>query len=193
MAAVAQQQPEALQALYDRYFRRAYVLAVRILNDPALAEDCVHDVFLKLWQKPQLYDAGRGAFVHWFLVTVHNNAINHLRQRRRTQPLQPAKDAHDSEDPIMFEPADRQAGQSSVEDHLGMAETQKVVRAALAELSSHQRAALELAYFSGMSQSEIAAHLHEPLGTVKTRIRTGMLKLRVALEDQGWGKDVRFG
>jgi RNA polymerase sigma-70 factor (ECF subfamily) len=193
MAAVGTRHPEALQELYNRYFRRAYALAVRILNDAATAEDCVHDVFLKLWQKPHLYDAGRGAFVHWFLAAVHNNAINQLRKSQRTQPLADPTARPEDDVRAAAEPADRAAGQSSVEDMLGQAETQQVVRAALAELNPAQRAALELAYFGGMSQSEIAAYLQEPLGTVKTRMRTGMLKLRAALEAQGWGKDVSFG
>ncbi len=193
MARVGERRTEALHELYQRYFRRAYALALRILGDPGQAEDCVQDVFLKLWQRPALYDPTRGAFVHWFLAAVHNNAINQLRRRGRTQPLvTTATDPPAHERPLP-EPADRPAGESSVEDSLGQAETQAVVRAALAELSVPQRAALELAYFGGMSQSEIAAHLQEPLGTIKTRMRTGLQRLRAALEARGWGKDVRFG
>ena len=193
MAAVGARHPEALQELYNRYFRRAYALALRILSDPAAAEDCIHDVFLKLWQKPHLFDPTRGVFVHWFLASTHNNAINQLRSRQRTQPFMDPAARPEDVARTAPEPADREAGQSSVEDLLGRAETQQIVRAALAELSPPQRYALELAYFRGMSQSEIAAYLQEPLGTVKTRMRTGMLKLRAVLEAQGWGKDVSFG
>ncbi|MDQ2805398.1 MAG: sigma-70 family RNA polymerase sigma factor [Chloroflexota bacterium] len=192
MAAVCRQESAALQELYDRYFRRAYALALRMLGNGAAAEDCVQDVFLKVWQKPHLYDPQRGAFVSWFLTLVHHNSSNFLRRVGRTQPLDLSPTA-DGEGQRSLEPADRSAGGSSVEDSLAQAETQKMVRAALAELSAPQRRVLELAYFGGMSQSEIAAHLKEPLGTVKTRIRTGMLKLRTALETQGWSKDLGYG
>ncbi len=192
MTAVCRQDAAALQELYDRYFRRAYALALRMLGEGAAAEDCVQDVFLKLWQKPQLYDPQRGAFVSWFLTLVHHNSSNCLRRVGRTQPLDLSANA-DGEGRGSIEPADRTAGGSSVEDSLAQAETQKMVRAALAQLSAPQRAVLELAYFGGMSQSEIAEHLKEPLGTVKTRIRTGMLKLRTALETQGWSKDLGYG
>ncbi|MGI8586084.1 MAG: sigma-70 family RNA polymerase sigma factor [Chloroflexia bacterium] len=192
MAAVCRKDRAALQELYDRYFRRAYALALRMLSDPAGAEDCVQDIFLKLWQKPQLYDAKRGAFVSWFLATIHNNASNYLRRRQRTQPFGTMPDGEFG-DPEPFDIPDRQDGSSSVEDRLDQAERQKVVRAALAQLNAQQRITLELAYFGGMTQSQIAKHLQEPLGTVKTRMRTGMMKLRVALEDQGWGKDMELG
>ncbi|HMA34828.1 MAG TPA: sigma-70 family RNA polymerase sigma factor [Chloroflexia bacterium] len=192
MTAVCLGQHDAMQELYDRYFRRSYALALRILSDTAAAEDCAHDVFLKLWQRPYMYDATRGAFVNWFLTIVHNNAIKHLRSRQRTQPMSgPGVDG--AEEMPAPELADREAGQSSVEDLLGQAETSQVIHAALAQLNTQQRAALELAYFRGMTQSEIAAYLQEPLGTVKTRIRTGMLKLRSSLEAQGWGKEVARG
>ena len=191
MEAVRTRNAGALQQLYDRYFRRAYAVAFRMLGEAGAAEDCVHDQFLKLWQKPDLYDARRGVFIYWFLATVHNNASNYLRRAGRTRPL---GDPLNEEEPgLTPEPADRDAGQSSVEDLAHQAEARQVVRAALAELTSQQRAVLELAYFGGMSQSEIAQYLHEPLGTVKTRIRTGMIKLRVALETRGWGKDMGFG
>jgi RNA polymerase sigma-70 factor, ECF subfamily len=191
MEAVRTRNAGALQQLYDRHFRRAYAVAFRMLGEAGTAEDCVHDQFLKLWQKPDLYDARRGVFIYWFLATVHNNASNYLRRQGRTQPLGSPLNA--DEPGLTPEPADRDAGQSSVEDLAHQAEAQRVVRAALAELTSPQRAVLELAYFGGMSQSEIAQYLQEPLGTVKTRIRTGMIKLRATLETRGWGKDVGFG
>jgi RNA polymerase sigma-70 factor (ECF subfamily) len=191
MGAIRSGHAEALQALYDRYFKRGYGLALRILGDTAAAEDCVQDVFLKLWQQPHLFDVSRGSFLSWFLTTVHNRACNALRRDQRTQPLAPAGAAPDAAPPS--EPADRRPGQSSVEDSLATAEAQRAVRAALTELSVEQRAALELAYFGGMTQSEIATYLHEPLGTVKTRIRNGMIKLRASLELRGWGKDMELG
>src|SRR5204863_6337091 len=119
MAAVSARQAEALQELYNRYFRRGYALAARILGDPAAAEDCAQDIFLKLWQRPALYDAGRGAFVHWFLAAVHNSAVNQLRNRQRTQPLAAGDDKSASEERPPTEPGDRRAGESSVEDLLG--------------------------------------------------------------------------
>jgi RNA polymerase sigma-70 factor (ECF subfamily) len=191
MASVRTRNAGALQQLYDRHFRRAYAVAFRMLGEAGAAEDCVHDQFLKLWQKPDLYDARRGVFIYWFLTTVHNNASNYLRRQGRTRPL--GNPLNEEEPGLTPEPADRDAGQSSVEDLADQAEAQQVVRAALAELTSQQRAVLELAYFGGMSQSEIAQYLQEPLGTVKTRIRTGMIKLRAALETRGWGKDMGFG
>jgi RNA polymerase sigma-70 factor, ECF subfamily len=191
MGAINGGHPDAMQALYDRYFKRGYGLALRILGDTAAAEDCVQDVFLKLWQQPRLFDATRGPFLYWFLTSVHNRACNALRRDQRTQPLAPVAPTADAAPAP--EPADRRPGQSSVEDSLATAEAQRAVRAALGELSAEQRAALELAYFSGMTQSEIAAYLHEPLGTVKTRIRNGMIKLRASLELRGWGKDLELG
>ena len=190
MARVCIGQPEALQELYHCYFRRGHALAGRILADSGAAEDCVHDVFLKLWQRPQLYDPRRGTFIHWFLTVVHHQAVNRVRQGRRTQPL-PEIGVDTATSGAAHEPGDRPPGQSSVEDRLHQTEVQQVVRAGLARLTAPQRAALELAYFGGMSQSEIAAHLELPLGTVKTRIRTGMIQLRAALTALDAGLDVQ--
>jgi RNA polymerase sigma-70 factor (ECF subfamily) len=192
MAAVRARDAAALQELYDRYFRRAYALTLRMLGSPATAEDCVHDIFLKLWERPELFDPARGAFVSWFLTMAHHNASNYLRRLGRTQPLDPAPNREEDDRPAL-EPADHLGRGSSVEDSLARSEIQQVIRAALADLSAAQRTVLELAYFGGMSQSEIAEHLKEPLGTVKTRIRTGMLKLRAALEAQGWNRDLGYG
>src|SRR5512140_105921 len=89
MSAINGGHPDAMQALYDRYFKRGYGLALRILGDTAAAEDCVQDVFLKLWQQPHLFDVNRGPFLYWFLTSVHNRACNALRRDQRTQPLTP--------------------------------------------------------------------------------------------------------
>jgi RNA polymerase sigma-70 factor, ECF subfamily len=180
MAEVRTGRPEALQELYHCYFRRGYALAQRILGDGPGAEDCVHEVFLKIWQRPALYNADRGAFIHWFLTVVHHQAINQVRLRAHVQPLVAQEDAADGAP--ASEPGDRPPGQSSVEDLLGASEIRHAVRAGLARLNPYQRTALELAYFGGLTQTEIATRLSWPLGTVKTRIRTGLLQLRSALE-----------
>lgn len=182
MRSVAAQEDWALQMLYDRYFRRAFALAYRMLEDANAAEDCVQDVFLKVWQKPALYNAERGAFVSWLLTVVHHRAANDLRARRRLTPLPrpfaaPGDEGNSEE--TLADPA------PPVEDQVVLDEDRRRVRAALADLSLVQREVLELAYFGGMTQSEIAAHLGQPLGTVKTRVRNGLQKLRAALEGSG--------
>ena len=179
MRQVAVQADWALQMLYDRYFRRAFALAYRMLEDATAAEDCVQDVFLKLWQKPELYNAERGAFSSWVLTVVHHRAANDLRARRRLAPLPTpfyAPGGEESSEETLVDP------RPPVDEQVVLAEEQAQVRAALADLSPAQREVLELAYYGGMTQSEIAAHLGQPLGTVKTRVRSGLQKLRASLE-----------
>ena len=188
MVQVVAGQTDALQQLYHAYFRRGYALAWRILADSSAAEDCVHEVFLKLWQRPHLYNSQRGSFVHWFLTVVHHQAVNQVRRRGRTQPFASPQEEWSSAAETR-EVGDRPPGQSSVEEGLSRAEVQRAVRAGLARLNPHERLALELAYFGGLSQSEIAAQLNWPLGTVKTRIRTGMLRMRAALQAADLGVD----
>jgi RNA polymerase sigma-70 factor (ECF subfamily) len=133
---------------------------------------------LKLWQKPDLYNAERGAFSSWILTVVHHRAANDLRARRRLAPLPTpfyAPGGEESSEETLVDP------RPPVEEQVVLAEEQAQVRAALADLSPAQREVLELAYYGGMTQSEIAAHLGQPLGTVKTRVRTGLQKLRASL------------
>lgn len=182
MAAIRRQEAAAMQQLYDRYFRRAFALAVRMLGDAALAEDCVHDSFLKVWQRPTMYDEQRGAFSSWFLTTVHNRASNMLRSRQhQAAPLpETNEDGEKREDQELVDES------ADVERQVWSREQQRIVHEALETLNQPQRQVLELAYFSGLTQAEIATHLDQPLGTVKTRIRTAMHKLRDALEAQNW-------
>lgn len=183
MNAIRQRNSQAMQYLYDRYFRRAFALAVRMLGDAAAAEDCVHDAFLKVWQQPEMYDERRGNFASWFLATVHNRASNILRSQRHQASGPPPGvdgDGEKREDP---EPIDET---SDIESQVWQREQQRIVQHALTELNDAQRQVLDLAYFGGMTQAQIADHLDQPLGTVKTRIRTAMQKLRVSLEAQGW-------
>lgn len=179
MRAVSAQEAWALQMLYDRYFRRAFALAYRMLNDATAAEDCVQDVFLKVWQKPDLYNPERGAFSSWLLTVIHHRAANDLRSRRRLAPLptpfyEQGEEGNGEE--TLADPS------TPVEDQVVVNEDRERVRVALADLSPAQRQVLELAYYGGMTQSEIAIHLGQPLGTVKTRVRNGLQKMRVAIE-----------
>jgi RNA polymerase sigma-70 factor (ECF subfamily) len=178
MGLVTTQHDWALHMLYDRYFRRAFALAYRMLTDAEAAEDCVQDVFLKVWNQPQLYDPERGAFASWLLTVVHHRAANHLRARKQLVPLPtPAFDTgEETGESNLVDPA------PPVEEQVWLSEQQQIVRAALAVLTPVQREALELSYFGGMTQSEIATHLGQPLGTIKTRVRSGLLRLRDALE-----------
>jgi RNA polymerase sigma-70 factor (ECF subfamily) len=170
LALVARSDDDALAALYDRYGRAAYALALRILRDPALAQDAVQDAFLAVWRTAPSYDPARGAPSTWLMTLVHRRAVDVVRRedRRRAAPLEdapvPAGDATDE----AVEVRDERAR----------------VRLALDVLTPAEREALELAYYGGLSQSEIAERLGVPLGTVKSRMFAGLGKLRTALGER---------
>lgn len=168
----------ALEGLYDKYVRQCFGLALRLVGEPGLAEEVVQEVFTKLWSSPNSYSAQRGAFVSWLLSLVHHRCIDELRRRSRTEV------ALDTDDPLstLNTAADPQPDPS---DQVWLMEQQRVVRKALMELQVNQRQVLELAYFGGLSQSQIAAKLGQPLGTVKTRMRMGLQNLRVMLDQHG--------
>jgi RNA polymerase sigma-70 factor (ECF subfamily) len=155
----------AAGALYDRYARLVYSLILRIVQDEGDAEDLLQDVFVQAWQQASRFDRTRGAVAAWLLTIARSRALDRLRSRRsRPETGTAAIDA--------IQPAAAPAVAS--EDAIA-------VRRALAEMPLLPRVALELAYFEGLSHTEIAERLGEPLGTVKTRIRTGLLKLRSLL------------
>jgi RNA polymerase sigma factor (sigma-70 family) len=158
---------DALEALYDRYRAMAYAIALRITADPTLAEDVVQDAFLGVWRHAERYAEGRGSVKTWLLAIVHHRAIDAVRRRR------PASELPDPElpAPSQLVVADVWA---EVAGRLDAVE----VRAAIATLSDVQREAIELAYWGGLSQSEIAERTGAPLGTVKSRMRLGLLTLR---------------
>jgi len=143
-------------------------LAERILGDPGAAEEVTIDVYLQVWRSAGSYDAGRGAPLAWILTLTRSRAIDRLRalggHRRVTGPLETARAVP--------------SGQAGPEEGSEDAQRRRIVQAALARLAPNQRQAIELAFFSGLSHSEIAEELGEPLGTVKTRVRLGMLRLR---------------
>jgi RNA polymerase sigma-70 factor (ECF subfamily) len=156
----------AMAALYDRYSSLVYAVALRVLNDTGAAEDVLQEVFMQLWRNPGAFDSSRGNLGAWLGVITRNRAIDNLRKRR------PATDIADvvlSVEPDMAGAAER-------------ARAMETVRGALGGMSSPQRSALEMAYFEGLTHTEIAAKMGEPLGTIKTRIRTGLQALRKAFE-----------
>jgi len=154
----------AMADLYDRYSGVVYGVALRVLANTTAAEDVVQEIFLQLWRNPQSFDAERGRLAPWLAVIARNRAIYHLRKR-------PLEDDID-ELPIS-------TGVDLESDSAQKLAIDKV-RGVLEHPPAEQRKALELAYFEGMTHTEIAGKTGEPLGTVKTRIRTGLLALRKA-------------
>ena len=169
----ARSQQGALAELYDRYGRPAYGLALRILRDEALAEDAVQEAFLALWRTAARFVPDRGKASTWILTLVHRRAVDLVRreQRRRTEALPDA------------EPA---AAAGAADDELWLRLERERVQAALAKLPDQQREAIELAYYGGFTQSELAERLGEPLGTIKSRMFTGLARLRELLEGEAW-------
>jgi len=165
---------EAFAHLYDRYADLVYSVALRVLADPALAEDMAQDVFLRLWRTPAAYDATRGRFVSWLVSVARNRAVDEVRMRGRRR-VREVGDSTGSDDPPDGRAEDPQLAVQIQADRLA-------VRRALRLLPEDQRVAIELAYFSGLTQQEIAEHLQQPLGTIKTRTRLAMKKLRAALD-----------
>jgi RNA polymerase sigma-70 factor, ECF subfamily len=167
----------ALGELYDRWVRPLHALAVNILRDHAEAEDVLHDVFVTLWEKSAAFDASRGHAFSWAATLTRNRAIDRLRSRaRRAELLAQAAPADLGYDETNT-PAD--GG-----DTTWLKEKASAVRQALSSLPADQRDALQLAYFGGLTQQEIAEKLSQPLGTVKARIRRGLLKLRELVAPQ---------
>ncbi len=182
MARVVTGDRDALGALYDRHASHVLGLMMPILRDRRLAEETLQDLFLNLWQRPHTYDSQRGAFAGWLLRVARNRAIDVLRKQRerRFADIAPAGDG-DAIDPVawLVDP-DPDPSDQAVSSDLGAR-----VREALQTLTPEQRETLELAYFGGLSHSEIAGRLNRPLGTVKTQIRTGMQRLAQQLAGLG--------
>jgi len=164
---------QALGRLYDLLGRPLYSLSYRVLNDNAEAQDVVHDVFIQLWQKAADFDPQRGSVFAWAATLVRNRSIDRVRMRQRRAEI-----LHDSATDI-HPPAAGDEPDSG--DTLWLQEKAAAVRAALGALAPDQRRAIELAFFGGFTQQQISDQLKEPLGTIKARIRRGLLKLREAL------------
>jgi RNA polymerase sigma-70 factor (ECF subfamily) len=165
----------ALEVLYDRYARVVFAFALRIVGDRQLAEELLQEVFFRAWQQGAAFRSSRGTFATWLLSITHNMAIDEVRKRRR----RPQK--ADSEEPESILAAVLDTN-PDVEDEVWLTILRERITEAMAQLPSAQREAIELAYFQGLTQREIAERLGEPLGTIKTRMRLGMQKLREHLE-----------
>lgn len=161
---------DALRELYDAHARAVYSLAIRILRSQSDAEDVVQEVFVQAWRSAARYDATRATAVGWLLMLAKSRAIDRLRSRHARPEL--------SDEANAPEPADTGA---APDIQVVRGEQATRVKAALDQLPLLQRTALELAYYEGLTHAEIADHLEQPLGTAKTRIRQGLLKLRDAL------------
>ena len=164
VSAIRNGDEQAMEKLYDRYSSIVYSVALRVLGDTGAAEDILQDVFLQVWRSPALFDSSRGNLGAWLAVVARNRAIDGLRKRR---PEMDIEEVVVSVEPDMARDAERNRAIEKV-------------RGVLGQMPNPQRSALEMAYFEGLSHSEIAAKTGEPLGTVKTRIRNGLLALRKA-------------
>ena len=163
----------AIDELYERFRRPAFALARRILADDALAEDVLQEVFLGVWRDPAAFDRARGSVASWLLAVVHHKAVDAVRReesQRRRQAL--AQQDLQLEAPVSTRDVDEEAWTRVVADQ---------VRTAMGVLSSPQREALTLAYYGGYTQREVAALTGAPLGTVKTRMLSGMRRLKEEL------------
>jgi RNA polymerase sigma-70 factor (ECF subfamily) len=156
----------AMARLYDKYSSIVYAVALRVLGDTAIAEDILQDVFMQLWRNPGVFDSSRGNLAGWLSVIARNRAIDKLRKRK---PETDIEDVVVSVHPDLAAEAERSRAMQKVRGTLGT-------------MPEAQRTALEMAYFEGLTHSEIAAKTGEPLGTIKTRIRSGLLALRKAFE-----------
>jgi RNA polymerase sigma-70 factor (ECF subfamily) len=171
LALVARSDDQALAELYDRYGGVAYGLAHRILRDETLAQDAVQEAFLAVWRSAAGFLPERARPSTWILTLVHRRAVDLVRreQRRRTEPLEPelhpASESSDEEASVRFH--------------------RQVVQEALGRLPAEQREALELAYYGGLTQSEVAERLGQPLGTIKSRTFAGLTRLRELLREAG--------
>lgn len=166
IAAVRAGNQKAMAQLYDRYAGVVYSVALRVLGETAAAEDVLQEIFMQLWRSPGSFDASRGNLAPWLAVIARNRAVDVLRKRRPQAEI--------SETLISIEPD--LAGETE------RGRTAEKVRAALQEMAVPLRQALEMAYYEGYTHSEISEKTGEPLGTVKTRIRTGLILLRKAIE-----------
>ncbi len=184
LAQMAARRPEALAGLYERYKRLIYSFVLHMLKDEATAEEITQDVFLRAWDAAGKFQGGRGKVSSWLLAIAHNRAIDELRSRRARGAQ--VTSSYDLATPGEQEQAIQAAGSAADDPEqvtLDAMQRQRVL-AALTDLPPDQQRVISLAYYGGYTHREIADRLHEPLGTVKTRLRLGLQKLRTSLRGE---------
>jgi len=173
LARIAQQDRDAFTGFYDRHARILFSVAVRIVNDHAEAEEVLQEVFVQLWEKAERYNAQLGKPLQWVLALTRNKAIDRLRSLGRRARFVAEITSEEAAAPVSDQTAtDAASGHERAE----------LIRAAVRSLPADQRQAIEMAFLAGMTQQDIAVSLNQPLGTIKARIRRGMLKLRDGLK-----------
>jgi RNA polymerase sigma-70 factor, ECF subfamily len=168
---------DALDILYDRYARAVFSFAVRIVRDGRIAEEVLQEAFMRSWQQSGRFELNRGNYASWLLSITHNLAIDEVRKSQRRPQKADMVDITD----VLRSEVDTSV---NIEEAAEATELRGVIRSAMSRLPDAQRRVIELAYFEGLSQREISAFLNEPLGTIKTRMRLGMQKLRDVLSEQ---------
>jgi RNA polymerase sigma-70 factor (ECF subfamily) len=156
----------AFSTLYDRYSGIVYSVALRVVREPASAEDILHEIFMQLWRKPEQFESARGSLGAWLAVITRNRAIDFLRRQ---------KPQDDPEEVYLASPVDLQ---TEVERNTAIEKVQQVLQS----MPDAQRKAVEMAFFEGLTHTDIAAKTGEPLGTIKSRIRSALLAVRKAFE-----------
>jgi RNA polymerase sigma-70 factor, ECF subfamily len=159
--------PQALAELYDRYGRQVFSLIFRVVRDSAIAEDLVQETFLRVWNRVQGLDAERGSVGAWLMTVARNRAIDYLRSTAGRE--RNSLDVEETTHPALF---------CDMEQGLLASDKTRRVKAAMEKLTANQRTAMELAYFEGLSQTEMAERMGQPLGTIKTWVRTALKSLR---------------
>jgi len=176
LARIAKRERAAFEELYTRYANILYATAMKFLKEDADAQDVVQDVFIQIWDKAKLYDPAKGKPLTWALTLTRNRSIDRIRAIQRRTRL---RDDFEKET-VMDESGGLREALSGVD----ASEKGQILRAAVGQLSPQQRRVIELAFFNGLTQSEIAEKLGEPLGTVKARARRGLMKLKELLAHQ---------
>jgi RNA polymerase sigma-70 factor (ECF subfamily) len=177
LAGIAAGDPAALEKLYVRHASAVYGLCLRVIGDRSEAEEVLEEVFFELWERSERFDPGRSTPLAYLITLARSRAIDRLRRVRRRTSLGEVETRRDAGEPAAPAGSPLADAQTS--------ERRRLVAALLEALDPAEREALELSFFAGLSHGEIAARLDQPLGTVKTRIRRALLRLREGLEERG--------
>ena len=176
LARIARRERAAFEQLYDRYVNVLYATALKFVKEDADAQDVVQDVFIQMWDKAHLYDPAKGKPLTWALTLTRNRSIDRIRAIQRRTRL---RDEFQAETRV-----DESAGVKEALSDVNAGEKGQILRKAVAKLSVQQREVIELAYFRGLTQVEIADKLGEPLGTIKARARRGLMRLKELISHQ---------